>query len=382
MKTVIVNPVLFLLLNLLYINSFAQISKESLGHWEGKAAMPQDSMQLIINVSRHRVQYDAPEQGIYASEVTEFNFAQDHFSFTIPGREPIRVEGKITGNQMIGESKGRLPMTFSLQRTSVIPVFYTEEEVTYKSGDVILSGTLIKPDTKGPHAAVVMIHGSGNVGRMTRERTRNMALLFVQSGIAALIYDRRGNGKSTGENDRLLRMETLAKDAAAGAKYLASRRDLIKDKIGFYGLSQGGWVAPYASELFGNTGFVVTISAAGVTPDEQDAFVQNKPVQHEGSKEEIIPGFSAFDPLPYWAKVKAPVLAIWGEKDLIIPVEKSKQLIGEALVKGNNPHYTANVFADANHEIKIGNGPLAKLAPGSRECIIQWVRGNVLLMNK
>jgi len=42
----------------------------------------------------------------------------------------------------------------------------------------------------------------------------------------------------------LQQLATLAKDAAAGAEFLSTRNDIDKNKIGLYGISQGGWVAP------------------------------------------------------------------------------------------------------------------------------------------
>lgn len=368
-----------LLLALFPLRSLAQIPGQAAGHWEGELNIAGKSMPLVLDLHGTMFRYDAPVLGIYASNISKFNFSGDTLSFDIPGREPIHLEGTIVNEQMQGASTGSTPISFSVQRRSPQPNFYEEEEVSFISGMARISGTLIKPLHQQPNAAIVMIHGSANQGRMTRDKTRDMAMVFVQSGLAALIYDRRGNGTSTGESDRILEMKLLAADAAAGAEFLASRKDIRKKQIGFYGLSQGGWVAPYAASLFGKTAFVVTVSAAAVTPDEQDQLVQEH-LSVQGSvatNEEIVPGFSKFDPLPYWHKLNMPVLAIWGEKDPIIPVEKSKQLISEALSRNGNHRYTMKIFPNANHEIKIKAGPLAMVAPGSTEFIQQWVREHI-----
>ncbi|MEO6383258.1 MAG: hypothetical protein ABIO30_02240, partial [Thermomonas sp.] len=52
------------------------------------------------------------------------------------------------------------------------------EEVTVRNGDVVLKGTLMLPDTPGPHPAIVFAHGSGDA-------TRNVAIwnpYFVRLG--------------------------------------------------------------------------------------------------------------------------------------------------------------------------------------------------------
>ena len=68
------------------------------------------------------------------------------------------------------------------------------EEVTFKGGDVVLSGTLMLPSGKGPHTAIVRIQGSG-------PQTRRNAFdgWFAYHGIAYLSFDKRGTGKSTGD---------------------------------------------------------------------------------------------------------------------------------------------------------------------------------------
>ena len=69
---------------------------------------------------------------------------------------------------------------------------FQEEQVQFKSGEVVLAGTLLRPLTNGAHPAVVIIHGSGpNKG----SAYRLYAEQFVNAGIATLLYDKRGSGK-------------------------------------------------------------------------------------------------------------------------------------------------------------------------------------------
>src|SRR6266536_1492564 len=66
-----------------------------------------------------------------------------------------------TGQFREGDARG----TFSLMRTESQPASFTDEEVTFRSADVVLSGTLLLPLGKGPHPAIVFLHGSGAEGR-------------------------------------------------------------------------------------------------------------------------------------------------------------------------------------------------------------------------
>ncbi len=90
-------------------------------------------------------------------------------------------------------------------------------------------------------------------------------------GIAVLIYDRRGSGKSTGSfND--IDYETLADDAIAGQQALATLARINPKRIGFWGLSQGGWLAVLAAGRSKSAAFAISVSAPLVTPERQMEF--------------------------------------------------------------------------------------------------------------
>jgi pimeloyl-ACP methyl ester carboxylesterase len=59
--------------------------------------------------------------------------------------------------------------------------------------------------------------------------------------------------------------------------------------------------------------------------------------------------FLAYDPKPTLMKVKCPVLAIIGEKDLQVPPKENLQAIEEALKAGGNKHYTVKELPGLNH---------------------------------
>lgn len=122
--------------------------------------------------------------------------------------------------------------------------FYKEEEVIFQNGDVTLAGKLLIPSTKGPHPAVILLHGSGPQDRNgERSEIRWVADHFARHGIAALIYDKRGLGVagSTG-NLATATFSDFADDALAGLKLLQGRHEINPRQIGMWGISQAGWV--------------------------------------------------------------------------------------------------------------------------------------------
>jgi alpha-beta hydrolase superfamily lysophospholipase len=77
----------------------------------------------------------------------------------------------------------------------------------------------------------------------------DLGYLYAARTFAVLAYDKRGVGRSTG-NWREASFQVLADDAVAGAKFLQARTDIAADQIGFWGQSQGGWIAPLAASTF------------------------------------------------------------------------------------------------------------------------------------
>ena len=143
-----------------------------------------------------------------------------------------------------------------------------EVDVRFPNGDVTLAGTLVLPNTGGPHPAVVFIHGSG---RNIRDHVRFFADAFASHGIAGLVYDKRGVGDSTGEfpDDLISSFVDLADDAIAGQSFLKERPDIDSSRIGFWGFSQGGWLAPLAASRSDGTAFVICVGGPGVDGESQ-----------------------------------------------------------------------------------------------------------------
>ena len=111
-------------------------------------------------------------------------------------------------------------------------------------------------------------HGGG---AQRREFVWGLGYVLAARGIAVLIYDKRGVGESKG-NWGEASFEDLADDAVAGAKFLQSNSEIDPKRIGFWGLSQGGWIAPLAASRFPDAAFAVAISGGGLTPAATELF--------------------------------------------------------------------------------------------------------------
>jgi pimeloyl-ACP methyl ester carboxylesterase len=138
-----------------------------------------------------------------------------------------------------------------------------EEAVRFASGKISLAGTLILPEGTQKDAAVVLFHGSG-----PQRRDLFTARWFATHGVAALAYDKRGVGESSGDF-RAVPFMGLSDDGLAAIEYLKSRKEIDARRIGVWGLSQGGWLGPLAASRSTNVAFVIAVSGPGVSPGEQ-----------------------------------------------------------------------------------------------------------------
>jgi hypothetical protein len=111
---------------------------------------------------------------------------------------------------------------------------------------------------------------------------------MVLSGFAVLRYDPPGVGRSTGESG----FESLgarAEEALAALQYLQSRPDVRPDRVGLWGVSQGGWViAMAAAESPQDVAFIISDSGSGVSVAEQQVYSIEAQSRAAGMSEEDV----------------------------------------------------------------------------------------------
>jgi pimeloyl-ACP methyl ester carboxylesterase len=69
------------------------------------------------------------------------------------------------------------------------------------------------------------------------------------------------------------------------------------------------------------------------------------------------------DPAADYAKVRCPVVLIWGEHDTSIPVNVSRLRIGEALDKAGNGQVSLVVLPGLDHLLNVPRGDVVGLSP-------------------
>ncbi|MER7865305.1 prolyl oligopeptidase family serine peptidase [Amycolatopsis japonica] len=271
--------------------------------------------------------------------------------------------------------------------SSPLPAAAPDGEVSFTSHGVTLRGTVVAPEGGGPAPGIVMVHGSGE---HDRDDYRAEAEAFAKAGIATLIYDKRTEGYSLFERD----YSVLADDALAAVQALRSRPGVDPSRVGVWGLSEGGWVAPLAASKSKDVAFAVTVGANGVSPDRQQAWALETYLRRGGvtgsmvdmvasTNMRTLAGAGAFpeagyDPVPVLEKVRQPVLGLWGELDRLTPPGEAVRIFRETLDRSGNRQYTLKVFPQAQHGLRRTTDGFDKLdgfAPGYLELVANWVNG-------
>jgi pimeloyl-ACP methyl ester carboxylesterase len=210
------------------------------------------------------------------------------------------------------------------------------EEIEFVSHGATLSGSIVFP-AGDIHAAVVFIHGSG-------KQTRNLGVAeqFARGGIAALVYDKRGAGKSGGEyegnqNVSEKNISLLADDSVSAMRSLSTHPSMKGIRAGFAGISQAGWIAPLAAERSELAKFLVLWSGPVCKVSEEDIFSkytsdadgQTAPPYDEAlnsrTEKYVWPEFLGRDTDASLdlAKLSIPGLWIFSDNDTSVPVDLS-----------------------------------------------------------
>ncbi len=296
-------------------------------------------------------------------------------------------------------------------------------EMRVQSDDALLAGTLHLPDGSGHYPAVVMLQGSGTTNRDAEGYFLPIRDEFLKRGLAVLSWDKPGVGESSGDW-RLRTLHDRADEALDAIAWLRTQPEIDPDRVGIWGHSQGGWIGPLAASQSTDVAFLIINSGPGVGPHEQDLFGIEHSLRRDGATEEEIEQALAFmetlhdasirqlpyaeamatilepargtrgatyfgelterdwefflrnaqrpyDPVPSLERITCPVLAIFGERDPLVPVARSVEIFERAFAVARNTDVTIHIFPDADHRIRTGN-PL-EFASGYLALMGEWL---------
>ncbi|MCK3686253.1 alpha/beta hydrolase [Maribellus sp. YY47] len=408
---------------------------ETDGEYEVKMDVPLQGAANIegqITTENDSIQMKIPRiLGMYTGKFTSADYIEGKWQ-----QSGLTLDLNLKRTKVINELKR--------PQTPEPPYPYLSEEVKYtnpKSG-LKLAGTLTLPKDAQTCPAVVMISGSGAQDRdetiFGHKPFAVIADYLTRQGIAVLRVDDRGIGGSEG-NISSSTSEDFATDVLAGVDFLKTRKEINPKEIGLIGHSEGGLIAPIVAAGSKDVAFIVLLAGPGETGEqilyEQNdlslkaagmpdyAIQQNKMVQklmfdvlknesdpdkaaeqlrtkltqgmYEGMSEEnkkLVDAkinsvnspwfrhFLTYNPKPTLARVKCPVLALNGNKDVQVPVSNLQEIY-QAVTSGGNMQVDTLSFENHNHLFQhCTSGAVAEYAqieetidPGVLKSIRDWI---------
>jgi uncharacterized protein len=145
-----------------------------------------------------------------------------------------------------------------------------QADVAFASGDVQLHGRLYTPQGRGPHPTVLYVAGSGEYSLLTDAYAQNTVRAFIDRGMAVLVFDKRGVGRSGGQpapHD----LVGKAGDVGAALDFLIREPQVDHGRIIVWAISQAGWFAPQAIEGRREVRGLILVSPAGLSPIDNSA---------------------------------------------------------------------------------------------------------------
>lgn len=411
-------------LSLFVLFSTISHAQNILGSWIGEVPIPSGKLEFVFKISQDGNQYystlDIPKQGLNASKAETTTFSGNEIEMTFPSFN-ISYKGTLNDkDEIIGNLyKGNNPTSLNLRRGTIVlnrpqepkpPFSYHAEDITFHTSDNIqLAGTLTLPNKKGKFPVVIIISGSGaqdRDGSMFGHKTYYvLADYLTKNGIGVLRFDERGVGQSEGDFD-LATISSLSADINSAIKYLKTRKDINKKKIGLIGHSIGGIIAPKVAAKNKDVNFIVLLAAPAINGDKlmllqksasekamglselqtfqgrqivKNAYniIVNTTLENQSLKDSIYSFYAKqygslipedkrnsliqqvtanevlslirSKPSEYLEQITCPVLALYGEKDLQVPAKENLAALKASFEKSGNKNVKLVELKNLNH---------------------------------
>ena len=273
----------------LFFVSAALFAQDISGPWHGLLTFPGGQLRITFTIENvegggYTATMLVPEQSPNALPVTSVLYENGILAFALPDAD-IHYRGTLENNVFKGTfTQNRIDLPLDLGREEVKikekarpqepvkPYPYHSEDVTFKNEKgSMLAGTLTLPKKAGSYPAVILVTGSGPQNRDEEMLGHKPFLVLAdhltRAGIAVLRYDDRGVGASEGKFSTAT-TEDFASDAESAFRYLRTRPEIKKNKIGIAGHSEGGLIAPIVASKNPDVAFIVLMAGSAIPGDE------------------------------------------------------------------------------------------------------------------
>jgi len=265
-------------------------SQDISGKWNGLLDIQGVELRIVFNITKTDSTYsstmDSPDQKAFGIPVSSISFKNSNLKIEITNIG-VQYEGTLNKDSVFVGVFKQSGLTFPMNLSTKLitkekkkrpqeptkPYPYYSEDVKFENlkDNIILAGTLTLPKKEGVFPAVILISGSGPQNRDEELLGHKPFLILsdylTKNGIAVLRFDDRGTAKSTGNFKSATSLD-FATDVEFALKYLQTRKEVNKNKIGLIGHSEGGIIAPMVAAKSKDINFIVLLAGTGIRGDK------------------------------------------------------------------------------------------------------------------
>ncbi|MCB9234503.1 MAG: alpha/beta fold hydrolase [Bacteroidia bacterium] len=336
---------------------------------EGKIVgeFKQSGLVLPLELSKSEGEYVAPTKPQepkrplpYREEEVTFENKTDHL--TLAGTLTLPEKGKkfpaiilITGSgpqnrdeELLGH-KPFLIVSDYLTRQGFAVLRFDERGVGKSSGkyagattedlsrDVLAGLDFLKSRPEIDHKKIGLLgHSEGGIiGPMLAAQNKEVAFVVMVGGPAL-----------PGSKILYLQSQLISEVSGASKDELANSGKFQQGMLDIMTSNDDLEKAKKELEAFADQNLDLITQGAQLTPEEHESFVQG---QVRGLATPWMHYFLNYDPAPALAKVKVPVLAVYGEKDLQVPPTENIETLKQIMEKSGQKNIEITLLPGLNH---------------------------------
>ena len=409
------------------------------GYWTGVIEMNGKKVDLALELNSEGQTFSSYDLMLINQPISDLKITNTNISFSLLLDIELHFKGERKNNEIKGtvemqNGPPNMNMTFDLTKQPKTPDKpYSVENMTIKSKDVVLVADYYKQKANGKFPAIVLLHGSS-----TNLKSDYLydADYFAKQGFEVLIFDKRGNGESTGEYFTS-GYDEIIDDAIACLEFLSKKESVDKSKIGLWGYSQGAMLLPRIASKTDIPMFLIAKSPEITSVTEAAAFSDSlRVVNLNGSNlngqiaaeshrevermirngedyksiEEFIHQNAQKYPFmnqtglhdrininerefngfywkgrtenfySYWKNLNLPTLVLFGERDSFVDAKRNTSILKNL----NNENIEIILFPKANHVLKKSFDPAVdtefdfpRLTEGYSEKVEKWIEKEI-----
>jgi dipeptidyl aminopeptidase/acylaminoacyl peptidase len=253
--------------------------------------------------------------------------------------------------------------------------FVVPELVSYptfdsgKGGPDSIPAWVYKPESKGPHPVVIVIHG-GPEGQARPSFSSTYQMWVQKLGAAVVRPNVRGSagyGKHYLSLDNGFKREDSVKDIGALLDWIETQPDLDQDRVAVFGGSYGGYMvlasAVHYSDRLSAAVDIVGISNFVTFLENTQSYRRDlRRVEYGDERDPAMrKHLEAISPLNSVEKINVPMFVVQGQNDPRVPVTEAEQIV-KALRENGQPVWYMNALNEGHGYRKKENADIYQQA--------------------